>query len=324
MKFYITDRTDPIIMAYRNIYPNLFVDIDESIPTDIAKHLTYSEFLYNVQAKLVERYHTVKTDVLYRSNDVWEPATHVSGKTLTTVGTEIEPYYTMVKTIDSNKEELGLVLPYTLEGKQSLSSYLVGTVDENGNNKLSLYRFADDSNVVGTMQLDTQIEQNSEISKEIQALNVSGTKLIRNMIVVPIDNTLLYVEPIYQVMLNESEVPVLKKIIVASGNKVAIGNNLTEAVENLSSQYATKIEVTNTDTEEALIQEIIKANNNLSNSNASNDWELIGIDIKELQGLINQLEELQKEEEKENKKNASSEDNTLINNTIETTNTTNE
>ena len=173
------------------------------------------------------------------------------------------------------------------------------------------------------MQLDTQIEQNSEISKEIQALNVSGTKLIRNMIVVPIDNTLLYVEPIYQVMLNESEVPVLKKIIVASGNKVAIGNNLTEAVENLSSQYATKIEVTNTDTEEALIQEIIKANNNLSNSNASNDWELIGIDIKELQGLINQLEELQKEEEKENKKNASSEDNTLINNTIETTNTTN-
>ncbi len=227
----------------------------------------------------------------------------------------------MVKTIDSNKEELGLVLPYTLEGKQSLSSYLVGTVDENGNNKLSLYRFADDSNVVGTMQLDTQIEQNSEISKEIQALNVSGTKLIRNMIVVPIDNTLLYVEPIYQVMLNESEVPVLKKIIVASGNKVAIGNNLTEAVENLSSQYATKIEVTNTDTEEALIQEIIKANNNLSNSNASNDWELIGIDIKELQGLINQLEELQKEEEKENKKNAGSQDNTLVNNTIETQNT---
>ena len=321
MKFYITDRTDPIIMAYRNIYPDLFIDIDESIPADIAKHLTYSEFLYNVQAKLVERYHTVKTDVLYRSNDVWEPATHVSGKTLTTVGTEIEPYYTMVKTIDSNKEELGLVLPYTLEGKQSLSSYLVGTVDENGNNKLSLYRFADDSNVVGTMQLDTQIEQNSEISKEIQALNVSGTKLIRNMIVVPIDNTLLYVEPIYQVMLNESEVPVLKKIIVASGNKVAIGNNLTEAVENLSSQYATKIEVTNTDTEEALIQEIIKANNNLSNSNASNDWELIGIDIKELQGLINQLEELQKEEEKENKKNAGSQDNTLVNNTIETQNT---
>lgn len=144
------------------------------------------------------------------------------------------------------------------------------------------------------------------------------------MIVVPIDNTLLYVEPIYQVMLNESEVPVLKKIIVASGNKVAIGNNLTEAVENLSSQYATKIEVTNTDTEEALIQEIIKANNNLSNSNASNDWELIGIDIKELQGLINQLEELQKEEEKENKKNAGSQDNTLVNNTIETTNTTSE
>ena len=172
------------------------------------------------------------------------------------------------------------------------------------------------------MQLDTQIEQNSEISKEIQALNVSGTKLIRNMIVVPIDNTLLYVEPIYQVMLNESEVPVLKKIIVASGNKVAIGNNLTEAVENLSSQYASKIEVTNTDTQEALIQEIIKANNNLSNSNASNDWELMGVDLKKLQGLINQLEELQKEEEKENKKSSNTIDNTTTNNTIDTQNST--
>ena len=142
------------------------------------------------------------------------------------------------------------------------------------------------------------------------------------MIVVPIDNTLLYVEPIYQVMLNESEVPVLKKIIVASGNKVAIGNNLTEAVENLSSQYASKIEGTNTDTQEALIQEIIKANNNLSNSNASNDWELMGVDLKKLQGLINQLEELQKEEEKENKKSSNTIDNTTTNNTIDTQNST--
>lgn len=315
VKFYITDRTDPIIMAYRNMYQDLFENIDDQIPKDIASHITYSKFLYNIQAKVLQRYHNVKTDVLYRSNDVWAPATHVAGKTLTTTGTEIDSYYTMVKTIDNDKEQLGLVLPYTIDEKQSLTAYLVGTIDENGNNKLSLYKFADDSNVLGTMQLDTQIEQNSEISAELKALSVSGTKLIRNTMVVPIDNTLLYVEPIYQVMLNESEVPILKKIIVASGNKVAIGNNLVEALENLTSQYATKIEVTNTDNKEGLINEIIKANNNLTNSNASNNWELMGTDLNKLQQLINQLEEKIKQEEKENKNNNTNQINT-INNTL--------
>ena len=103
----------------------------------------------------------------------------------------------------------------------------------NGNSKLTLYKYSADSNVIGPMQLDTQIEQDEEISSTLQNLNVTGTRLIRNMIMVPIDNTILYVEPIYQVMLNESEVPVLKKVIVAVGNKVAIGNNLTEALRNL-------------------------------------------------------------------------------------------
>ena len=97
------------------------------------------------------------------------------------------------------------------------------------------------------MQLDKQIEEDDLISSELDALNTTGTKLTKQMIIVPIDNTLLYVEPIYQTMLNESEVPVLKKIIVASGNKVAIGDTLTKALENLLSTYAVDIEIENTD-----------------------------------------------------------------------------
>ena len=96
------------------------------------------------------------------------------------------------------------------------------------------------------------------------------------MIIVPIKNTLLYVEPIYQTMLNESEVPVLKKVIVASGNKVAIGNSLSNALENLLSKYAVDIEVENTEDVEGLIEAIIKANENLTNSNNNNDWEMMG------------------------------------------------
>ena len=82
VKFYITDTTDPIIMAYKEIYPDLFADKDEKIPEDIASHFIYPEFLYNIQADMLERYHNVKSDVLYRSSDVWDRATHTTSKTL--------------------------------------------------------------------------------------------------------------------------------------------------------------------------------------------------------------------------------------------------
>ena len=89
------------------------------------------------------------------------------------------------------------------------------------------------------MQLDTQIEQDEKISKELEGLNVNGTKITKNMIIVPLNDTLIYVEPIYQQYINETNsVPVLKKVIVASGNKLAIGNTLKEALNNLVSQYA--------------------------------------------------------------------------------------
>ena len=309
IKFYITDRTDPIVMSYRNSYPELFEDIDSSIPQDIAKHLVYPEYLYNIQSDILTRYHNVKPDVLYRSDDVWEKVAHTSSKTLKGTGAEMQPYYTMVKTTDSDKATLGLVIPYTPYDKQNIISYLVGTYDENGNSKLTVYRFPQDSNMVGPMQLDKQIEENEQIASEIESLNVTGTKVTRNMIIVPIGDKLLYVEPIYQTMLNESNVPILKKIIVASGNKVAIGDDIQEALKKLVSQAAVDIEVENTDNIEDLINAIIKANNNLTTSNTTNDWEMIGKDMKKLQELITKLEEVKTEQEKENKKKG-------INNTV--------
>jgi hypothetical protein len=153
------------------------------------------------------------------------------------------------------------------------------------------------------MQLDTQLEEDETISKEMETLNVNGIKITKNMIIVPLNNTLLYVEPIYTQYINEKNaLPVLKKVVVASGTKVAIGDDLKEALTKLVSQYAVDIEVENTDTIEDLIETIIKANNNLTTSSESNDWEMTGKDIKKLQELINKLEILV-EEDKNNKQN---------------------
>jgi len=310
--FYITDRTDPIAMAYRNIYPDLFVDLEEQMPESITEHLVYPEYLYNIQADIIARYHNIQPDVLYRGDDIWDIGTHSTGKVITKTGTEIEPYYTMVKTTDSDTAQLGLVVPYTPYGKQNLISYLVGTYDNSGNSKLTIYKYQTDSNVLGPMQLDTQLEQDETIKKEIDSLNVNGTKITKNMIIVPIDNSLLYVEAIYTQYINEEDsLPTLKKVVVASGNKVAIGDNLKGALANLVSQYAVNIEVENTDSIEELVNAIIKANNNLKNSNSSDNWEMMGKDIQKLQDLITKLEGAVEEENKKN------EDTNTITNTID-------
>ena len=118
MSYYITDRNDPIAMAYRNIYPSLFKELDEKIPEDISSHFVYPEFLYNVQAKILKVYHNVKPDVLYRADDVWDIAKFNSTKSTKSTGTYMEPYYTMVKTSDG--EQLGLVQIYTPDEKQNI------------------------------------------------------------------------------------------------------------------------------------------------------------------------------------------------------------
>lgn len=296
--FYRTDKTDPIAMVYEKTYPDLFTK--EEIPEDISNHFVYPEYLYSIQAEVLERYHNIQPDVLYRSDDIWDIATHnTSSKMTSTKGTAIKPYYTMLKTSDSNSSRLGLVLPYTPYGKQNIKAYLVGSCDENGNNVLKLYNYTEDSNVLGPMQLDTQLSQDERISKEIDSLNVTGTKISKDIIIVPIDNTLLYVEPIYQQYVNETDsLPVLKKVVVASGTKVAIGDTFTQALTNLVSQYAVNIEVGNSDNIDELISLIIKANNNLKTSTQSNDWEQIGKDTKKLQTLIDRLEEVKAELDK--------------------------
>lgn len=304
MKYYITDRTDPIAMAYRNIYSTLFVDLDEEIPEDISTHFVYPEFLYNVQSEVLKVYHNVKPDVLYRSDDIWNFVKYNSMNTTKSSGVYLKPYYTMVKG-EINQSQLGLIQIYTPNDRQNVISYLVGTT-ENGRNKLSINKFSADSNIVSPMQLDKQIEEDEAISTELKTLEMTGTRITKKMIMIPIQNTVLYVEPVYQTLINESEIPLLKKVIVASGNKVAIGDTLEEALKNILSNSAVDIEVENTEDIEGIIDSIIKENDNLKESTNNKDWELMGSDIKKLQDSIDLLEKMKKENNKTNNTNTNS------------------
>ncbi len=291
IKFYITDQYDPIIASYKKMYPGLFED---NISEDLIKQFIYPQYLYNIQAEIIKIYHDISEDVLYRGEDVWAITAESATKK-----SEINSYYTMVRTIDKKEYNLGLVVPYTKNNKPNIISYLVGTYD-NGKPRLSLYKFKAESNVAGTVQLNNQIEEDELISNQLEAINVTGTKLIKNIFIVPINNTLLYVEPVYQVMLNDkSEVPILKKVIVASGNKVAIGNSLKEAINNLFTDYSVEIKTEDAENIDSVIESIIKANDNLKESMEQNNFELIGKDLGTLQDLINELDKLKQKEKKE-------------------------
>ena len=170
--------------------------------------------------------------------------------------------------------------------------------------------------------MEKQIEQDDAISKEIETLNTTGAKVTKSMVVIPIGNTILYVEPIYQTKLNESKIPLLKKVVVSSGNKVAIGDTLEKALENLLSTYAVDIKIENTENMQGLIEAIIKANNNLTESNENDDWEMIGKDLKRLQELIKSLEMMNEEQNKKEEKQTNSLNATNMVNVNNTTNTT--
>ncbi len=286
MKFYITDETDPIAMAYRKMYPKVFEELDSKIPEDISQSFVYPKFLYDVQSSMIEEYHNTKSEVLYRGDDSWKKASYVATQNNKTVTNTLDSYYTMVK--DGN---IGLIQMYSPNSKQNLASYLVGT-NENGANKLKIYRLSSNESILGLTQLDSKIMQDESMKNQIEKLNVTGAKITKNIMVVPVEKTLLYIEQIYQTKTNEKEAgtPLLKKVIVSSGNKVAIGNNLAEALENIVSQEATSIDTNTTEDLDGTIEAIIKANKNLTNSMNSKNWELIGSDIKTLQELIDKLE----------------------------------
>ena len=311
-------------MAYWKAYDNLFVDLEEEIPESISRHFVYPEYLYNIQSNMIKRYHNIQADVLYRTDDVWDISTYSTGNTSDSSIAQIQAFYTLVKTINNNENVLGLVVPYTVSGKQNITSYLVGTYS-NGQPKMELFIFHDDSNVLGLLLLDTQIEQNDAIRKQIASLNVTGTKLTKQMVVVPINDKLLYVEAYYQQYINEEDaLPTLKKIVVASGNKVAIGNDIKSALTNLVSQNAIDIEIQNTEDIEGLIELIIKANQNLEQSTSNGDWEMVGKDMERLKELIEKLEEVYGEEkekqdriEENNNYNKDSEDMNNVTNTDE-------
>lgn len=288
VKFYITDRRDPIVMAYNKAYPGLFADLDlDKIPEDISERMRYPKLIFNIQARMLEKYHVSDVGTFYKGEDAWKIATYNTGRSIQ----KVEPYYAYIKLPGETKEEMVLMVPYTPLGRNTLTSW----VAVRASGEMKIYTFPKDSSVLGTIQLDNKIDQDPETIKD---LNLGGgTRVTRSVIVFPIDGSLLYVEPIYIEAVNEDAVPQLKKVAVAYNNNLAIADNLQDALQKLlhNATGTIRIDVNEEKGIDDTISSTVSTFEALKQASKNGEWEEFGKQMTKLEEFINKLNE-QKEQ----------------------------
>jgi uncharacterized membrane protein (UPF0182 family) len=237
--FYVFDQQDPLINAYRKVFPTLFVDA-ASMPADLRAHIRYPEVLIKVQAEAFSLYHTQNPKVFFQREDVWSLAQQVvQDEQGQRQSTPIDPYYVMMKLPgEEQKHEFVLIYPFTPASKNNLTGWMAGRSDGENYGKLLVYNFPKSRLIDGPLQIEARIDQNAQLSSQFTLWNQQGSRVIRgHLLVVPIGRSLLYVEPVY-LQAQRSPMPELRLVVLATQDKLAYGQNFTEAVNNLFGDLA--------------------------------------------------------------------------------------
>ena len=230
MDFYQVE-DEPIADTIGKIYPGLIKDISD-MPEDLAKHIRYPDTLFAIQANIYQRYHMDDVAVFYQNEDRWSIATEVYGQE----EKQMEPNYYIMKLPGEASEEFISSIPFTPNSKKNMTGLLIARSDGENYGQLVLYRLPKDKVVYGPMQIESQIDQNTEISKEFSLWNSSGSKYTRgDMFVIPINDSILYVEPVYLEASSDTSLPEVKRVIVAYGDRIAYEPTLAEALISLFS-----------------------------------------------------------------------------------------
>jgi hypothetical protein len=226
--FYVSDANDPMVLTLQKIYPVLFKDFDE-MPDYMRAHIHYPNALLNIQANVYKKYHMTNVEVFYQNEDLWAIARETYGQTEQV----ISPNYFIMRLPGEEKAEFINSIPYTPSGKANMTGLLVARNDVPYYGELVLYRLPKDRIIYGPAQIEAQINQDTEISKEFSLWNNSGSTYSRgNMFVFPVEGSLLYVEPVY-LEAAQGSLPEVKRVIVYYGDRIAYKATLGEALDAL-------------------------------------------------------------------------------------------
>ena len=210
MKFYVADPTDPIIRAYEKIFPGMFMPFS-SMPQVLLAHVRYPQDLFNVQSQMFTTYHVTQPDVLYSKNNQWAIPT---GTSLSAPTGQMEPYYVIMRLPGQTRDEFVQILPFVPNGRPNMIGWLAAQSDAPNYGRAVSFAFPSNATVYGPTQVEAAVNQDPTVSQQLTLWGQQGSHvIIGNLLVIPIADSLLYVEPLY-LQSSITPVPQLKRVIV--------------------------------------------------------------------------------------------------------------
>jgi hypothetical protein len=224
--FYIADPQDPIIQTWSVIFPRLFKPLD-TMPATLRSHIRYPQDFFSIQSERLLTYHMTDPQVFYNREDQWQIPQEIYGDKPRAV----QPYYLIMKLPTAQSEEFIQLLPFTPTQRTNLIAWLAARSDGEEYGKLLLYQFPKQQLVYGTEQIEALINQDPVISQQISLWNRQGSRALQgNLLVIPIERSLLYVEPLY-LEAERNSLPTLVRVIVVYENRIVMAETLEEALQ---------------------------------------------------------------------------------------------
>ncbi|GAB4547414.1 MAG: UPF0182 family protein [Pleurocapsa sp.] len=235
--FYISDPNDPIIKTWNKVFPQLFQPL-AAMPANLRRHIRYPEDLFSIQSERLLTYHMTDPQVFYNREDQWQIPQEIYGAEARSVS----PYYLIMKLPTATAEEFILLHPYTPTSRPNLIAWLAARSDGEEYGKLLLYKFPKQRLVYGIDQIEALINQDPVISQQISLWNREGSRAIQgNLLVIPIEQSLLYVEPLY-IEAEQNSLPTLARVIVVYENQIIMAETLEAALNAIFVPQATSEE----------------------------------------------------------------------------------
>ncbi|MBI2247276.1 MAG: UPF0182 family protein [Armatimonadetes bacterium] len=226
--FYVVDPADPLARSFASIFPELFKPASQ-MPAELVAHLRYPVDLFEIQARMYATFHMKDPRVFYNREDVWAVPTELFGNETVLV----EPYYVTMRLANDPRPEFILILPFVPAGRDNLIAWMAARNDGPRYGELVVYRFPKDRLAFGPMQVESRINQDPVISQQLTLWNQEGSRVIRgNLLVIPMEDALMYVEPLF-LQAERSQLPELKRVIVASGPRIVMDETLDGAIARL-------------------------------------------------------------------------------------------
>jgi uncharacterized membrane protein (UPF0182 family) len=228
VSFYMMDSEDPVLKVYRQAFPGVFKELSELSP-DLKRHLRYPQDLFGIQATQYQTFHMTDPQVFYNREDLWAPPREkFDGKV-----SPMKPYYILMKLPGSDLLEYMLMSPFTPQNRDNMISWLAARSDFPDYGKMLFYELPKDKLIYGPNQVSAMIDQSTTISEQLTLWDQKGSGVIRGkLVVIPIENSFLYVVPLY-LQAEGANLPQLKRVIVATGDKVVMQPTLDEALAAL-------------------------------------------------------------------------------------------